>query len=198
MDARLDDIELPTLGHFLEDGFAHPRVQRVAGSGRVHGRARTVDLVEPDAHAVNRGLLAARAGDVLVIRVRSGVHAPIGAVTAAAAATRGIAAIVVDGPVTDAAALADAPFPVYATGWTARTTKRLPSSAATVGEPTEVGGVVVADGDLVLADEHGVLFAAGGSIPEAVVVAAAASDAAEPELLRRIAAGDPLDTLLAH
>lgn len=195
---RLDAVELPTLGHFVEEGFCAPRIQRLTGSGSVRGRAVTVDLIEPDAHAVNRGLLAARAGDVLMIRVASGRHAPIGAVTAAAAAARGIAAIVVDGPVTDAEALRAAPFPVHATGWAAMTTKRLATSSATTGEPTEIGDVTVATGDVVLLDEHGILVLPGGHIDEEIVAAAEASDAAEPALLARIAAGEDLATLLAH
>lgn len=197
-ETRLDGVELPTLGHVLEHGFVDQRVRRLAGTGRVRGRAVTVDLIEPDAHAVNRALLSCAPGDVLAIRVGSGAHAPIGAVTVAAAAARGIVAIVVDGPVTDAEALANGSVPVYATGYTARTTKRLASSGATTGGTIEIGGVTVVPGALVLADEHGVLVPDPAELTEAVVSGAEASDAAEPDLLRRIAAGEPLETLLAH
>lgn len=192
-------VELPTLGHFLEEGFVDPRVAAITRSPQLVGFARTLDLREPDAYAVNRALLETHPGEVLVIRVAGGAHAPVGAVTASAAIARGIAGIVVDGPVTDAQALqaSQDQLAVYATGLTARTTKRsgaLPASA--VGSPVVIGGVQVANGDLVLGDEHGVLVLSGGRIDPEVLDAALTSDRDEPELLARIAAGEPLASVL--
>lgn len=196
---RLRGVELPTLGHTLEEGFCDPGLVRLADGTRMAGPARTVHLTSPDAYAVNRAILALRAGEVLVIRVDGGRHAPVGAVTAAALVARGAAGVVVDGPVTDRqalSALADR-LPVYSRGLTARTTKRTGElTVDALDRPVTVGGVTVHSGDLVAGDEHGVLVLPPQGPPESLLEAALASDRAEPELLRRIEAGEPLEGLL--
>ncbi|WOF22902.1 RraA family protein [Microbacterium betulae] len=193
----LDDVELATIGHLCEEGFCAPRIRRVAPAGRMAGVAVTVDLVEPDAIAVNRALVGLAHGEVLVVRVRGGRHAPVGAVTVAAAVARGAAGIVVDGPVTDLSALAASGLPVYATGTTALTTKAIGSSAATSGGTVEIGGVLVRPGDVVAGDENGVVVLDPERFDPGVLDAARRADEREPDLLRRIAGGDPLAELLA-
>lgn len=201
--AALRTVEIPTLGHFLEDGFCGQELRPINSGPQLVGRARTLDLTEPDAFAVNRALLALEPGDVLVIRVAGRAHAPVGAVTAHAAIAQGAAGIVVDGPVTDEAALRELQdvLPVFATGLTARTTKR---SGALAGEPDgaldraiEIAGVIVRPGDLVLGDAQGVLILPPTGPGADVLEAALASDAAEPALVARIASGEPLSAILA-
>lgn len=196
----LADVELPTLGHYLEDGFCAARIRPLGPVRRMAGPAVTVDLTQPDAIAVNRALLRLRRGSVLVIRVHSGRHAPVGAVTAAAAIAQGAAGIVVDGPVTDGVALRETAdvLPVFADGVTALTTKRLGTALDGVGRPVEIGGVVVRDGDIVAGDENGVIALTPGTVEPGVFDAALRSDLDEPELIGRIRRGDPLDRLLVH
>ncbi|WP_237740738.1 RraA family protein [Crystallibacter crystallopoietes] len=105
----------------------------------------------------------------------------------------------VDGPVTDVVELNAVydgeALPVFAHGTTCLTTKRHGSGLAEFGIPVSVGGVTVRPGDVVLGDDNGVVSLA----PEAaaaVVLQAAASDAAEPDILGRIAAGEPLEGIL--
>ena len=195
----LAGVELPTLGHFLEDGFCEARIRPIGRVSRMAGPAVTVDLTEPDAIAVNHAVVRLEPGSVLVIRVRSGRHAPVGAVTTAAAIARGAAGIVVDGPVTDAAALRETAdvLPVFAHGVTALTTKRLGTALDGIGRPVEIGGVTIANGDIVAGDENGVIALTPGAIEPAVFEAALRSDLGEPELIRRIRRGDPLEQLLA-
>ena len=201
--AALRRVEIPTLGHFLEEGFCDQDLRPMNSGPQLVGRARTLDLTEPDAFAVNRALLALAPGDVLVIRVAGRGHAPVGAVTAHAAIAQGAAGIVVDGPVTDQAALRELQdrLPVFATGLTARTTKR---SGALAGETDgaldrviEVAGVSVRPGDLVLGDAQGILILPPEGPGNDVLDAALASDAAEPALVARIASGEPLSAILA-
>ncbi|UTX52879.1 RraA family protein [Leucobacter aridicollis] len=201
--AALTSVEIPTLGHFLEDGFCDQDLRPMNRGPQLVGRARTLDLTEPDAFAVNRALLALEPGDVLVIRVAGRGHAPVGAVTAHAAIAQGAAGIVVDGPVTDQAALRELQdrLPVFATGLTARTTKR---SGALAGEVDgaldrviEVAGVTVRPGDLVLGDAQGILILPPEGPGDDVLDAALASDAAEPALVARISSGEPLSAILA-
>lgn len=195
----LAGVELPTLGHLLEDGFCDPTIRPVGQVRRMAGPAVTVDLTEPDAIAVNHALLMLQPGSVLVIRVHGGRHAPVGAVTAAAAIARGAAGIVIDGPATDVRALQACAerLPVFACGATPLTTKRLGTAVGGIGQPVEIGGVSVIDGDVVAGDENGVLVISRDGIAAAVFDQALASDLAEPDLVRRIQGGDPLDRLLA-
>lgn len=201
--AALRTVEIPTLGHFLEDGFCGQELRPINSGPQLVGRARTLDLTQPDAFAVNRALLAIEPGDVLVIRVAGRGHAPVGAVTAHAAIAQGAAGIVVDGPVTDEAALRELQdqLPVFATGLTARTTKR---SGALANEPDgaldrviEIAGQTVRPGDLVLGDAQGVLILSPEGPGDDVLDAALASDAAEPALVARIGSGEPLAAILA-
>ncbi|MHA7296099.1 hypothetical protein [Pseudarthrobacter sp. MDT3-1] len=55
----------------------------------------------------------------------------------------------------------------------------------------------MAPGDWVLGDDNGEIVLSPRETA-AVLEQALASDAAKPELLARIAAGEPLETLLAH
>lgn len=197
--AALQHVELPTLGHTLEDGFCGPRIMPVGEVQRTAGIARTLDLVEPDALAVNEALLALQSGEMLVIAVASGVHAPVGAVTAAAARARGAVGVVIGGPVTDVRALAAGAdrLPVWASGTTARTTKRL-GRAVRLDVPVVIGDAMVHTGDVVAGDEHGVLVLRPDEIEQCLLDDARASDDAEHGLLERIAGGEPLENLIAR
>lgn len=198
----LRTVEIPTLGHVLEEGFCSQELRPINSGPQLVGPARTLDLVAPDALAVNRALLALQPGDVLVIRVHGRAHAPVGAVTAHLAIAQGAAGIVVDGPVTDLEALRAVQdrLPVFATGLTARTTKRTGEVALSgnggLDQTIDVAGVTVRPGDLVMGDAQGVLVLPPEGPDPQVLDDALASDAAEPALIARIQSGEPLDQIL--
>jgi 4-hydroxy-4-methyl-2-oxoglutarate aldolase len=195
---RAANVELPTLGHFLEDGFLEPAIRRIGLPQRMVGVAATLALDAPDAGAVNRAIVELRPGDVLVIDTRGDhAHAVVGAVTAAAARSRGAAGVLVDGVATDIGALTDpdSGLPVHARGTTCLTTKQLSGAGGRRQVPVEVGGVRVEPGDVVLGDADGVI-ALHPDVLASVIPEAELSDAREPELLRRIAEGEPLESLL--
>lgn len=197
---RIRSVETPTLGHFLEEGFCRSDIAPVGRSSRrMVGHARTLDLRVPDAIAVNDALISAKVGEVLVIRVEGAHHAPVGAVTAAAARARGLEGIVVDGPVTDRTALEHLSevLPIYSTGFTARTTKRLGSLTGGGDVQITVGGVRVHPGDIVVGDEHGILILPPEGPGDELLERAHASDTSEPALLSRIESGVELSTILA-
>jgi 4-hydroxy-4-methyl-2-oxoglutarate aldolase len=204
--ARLAEVSYPTIGHFLEDGFVDPAIQSLlerssTGEGldavKIAGPAVTVRIVDNDAIAMNRALLALTPGSVLVVDMSGDHrHAPVGAVTAAAAKAQGAAGVVVDGVATDLLELRQTALPVFARGTSSLTTKRVHGTASAVNVPVRCGSVTVNPGDLVLADSNGVVVLS----PEAassVVDQAAASDAAEPAILARIASSESLDAILA-
>jgi len=200
--ARLARVSVPTLGHFLEDGFLPPEIRRLAGQGTVAGKARTVRIAGQDALAMNRAILGVQPGDFLVVDMSGDHgHAPLGAVTAAALVARGAVGVVVDGAVTDVADLRASGLSIHARGTSCLTTKRhggkqRGGAGSASGVVLDLAGVRIADGDLVLADSNGVAVFTR-DVLAGVLPLAEASDAAEPELLRRIRAGEALDGLLA-
>ncbi|KRE80451.1 RraA family protein [Arthrobacter sp. Soil762] len=196
--AGLEAVSYPTIGHFLEDGFVDPAIQSLLDGVKVAGPAVTVRIVGYDAIAMNRAMLELYPGAVLVVDMDGDRrHAPVGAVTAAAAKAQGAAGIVVDGVATDLLELRSTGLPVFARGTSCLTTKRLHGTESAVNVPVTCGGAEVAPGDWVLGDDNGVIVLTQQEAP-AVLEQALDSDAAEPELLARIAAGEPLETLLAH
>lgn len=198
VDERFERVELATLGHTLEEGFLEAGLRRIAGVGKIVGRARTLRLAEPDAIAVNEAIRALEPGDVLCIDLgEHAAHAPVGAVTQAAVRAQGGRGILVEGIVTDRQALEDGLLPVHARGVGARTTKRLGAGAHELDVPVTIGGQTIRPGDLVLADADGALVLDEARMAEAVALLddALASDEAEPELLRRLAAGERVGPL---
>lgn len=193
---QLQNVELPTLGHFLEDGFCPPEIRTMVPGRRMIGVATTARIPDADAVAINEALLRLQPGEVLVLDMTGDrLHAPVGAVTSAAARSRKCAGILVDGPVTDVTELASGTLPVFARGSTCLTTKRHASGRAEFGTPVSVAGVDVRPGDIVLGDDNGVLVLDPHLDPD-IIRQAAASDQAEPDVLERIASGEPLEQVL--
>ncbi|MCG8708218.1 RraA family protein [Brenneria sp. 4F2] len=155
---QLLQVETATLGHLLEQGFMHPQLQCVLPDAvRRCGPALTVSLPEDDGYSLPLALAAARPGDVLVIeRINDDRHACWGAVMTAAAQQAGIVAVILDGYITDLSAIRADNFPVWCKGRSPLTTKRGKNGGA-VNQPVVCGGVQVCPGDIVLADENGVV-----------------------------------------
>ena len=119
-------------------GDVNPAIRRISSSRQIAGPAYCVGCAIGDNLALHRAVAEASAGDILV----------------EAAMARGIAGIVVDGSVRDAAELIRMDFPVWARGLAIRgATKNQPGS---IGEPIDCGGIRVANGDIVVADDDGV------------------------------------------
>lgn len=190
----LQKVSPPTIGHFLETGF-------VAGIGTMTpgltcvGRAITARIPAPDAVLLHRVVARAQPGDVVVIDTGSDrTHAVVGEVIATAAQVAGAVGFVVDGMVTDVLSLRDLAIPVFARGTTVLTGKQIGIDDGGINVPISCGGVAVHPGDVVVADENGVLVLPP-EVAAAVVDLAAASDEAEPALLARVRAGGDLPEL---
>ncbi|MBO3681373.1 RraA family protein [Streptomyces sp. NEAU-YJ-81] len=194
---KLQEVGFPTLGHFLEEGFVDPRIHALVPDVKIVGRAVTLRIVPPDATPMAEALDLLGPGDVLVVDTgQNATHAPIGAVTGCAARVAGAAGVVVDGVVTDLRELREMRLPVFARGTSLLTTKRLGRGDGGVGRTVSCGGAVVRPGDLVLADDNGVLVISP-RIAADVLARALASDRAEPALLARLRAGESPLTVLS-
>ncbi|MEV7865637.1 RraA family protein [Streptomyces sp. NPDC088124] len=193
--ARLERVDFPTLGHYLEEGFCDPRLHRIAGERRLLGRAVTVRITATDSTMLHHAAGLVRPGDVVVVDCGGDRrHAPFGEVVANALAARGAAGAVVDGVCTDIGALRAVGLPVYAYGLSMLTTKLHGIADGGLNTPVSCGGVSVRAGDLVLGDENGLLIAPARRLA-AVVDEALADDAEEPALVAEVRRGSPLGTL---
>jgi 4-hydroxy-4-methyl-2-oxoglutarate aldolase len=187
--AKLDRVSFPTLGHYLEEGFADPDLARQAGSGRVIGRAVTVRTTATDSTMLHHAVGYLEPGDVLVVDTGGDRrHAPVGLVVAAAAAARSASGIIIDGVVTDIDEIAELGIPVYAYGRSMLTTKLQGIDAGGHHVDVVVGGVPISAGDVVLADANGV-FAAAAGVLERVIDVALQDDTEEPALIDRVRGG---------
>lgn len=124
---------------------------------RVAGPAITT-LVRPgDNPVIFKAMEIAQPGDVIVISDQFDTNnSVLGGVMAEMAAKKGIAAFVTDGLVRDGEEIENVGLPVFALGLT----PRAPSSGGRMGQintPISCGGVIVHPGDIVMADEDGVV-----------------------------------------
>lgn len=192
---KLGRVSFPTLGHYLEEGFADPGISRLTGSTRVVGRAVTVRTTSTDSTMLHHAAGLVEAGDVIVVDTGGDLrHAPLGEVVASALSFRGAAGAIVDGSATDLDEIAPLGLPVYARGLSMLTTKLHDIDAGGLNIPVVCGGVVVQPGDVVLADANGVLFASP-AVLEALIDVALADDAEEPELVQALRDGARLGDL---
>jgi 4-hydroxy-4-methyl-2-oxoglutarate aldolase len=153
----LRTIEPATLGHVLFFGFMDPAIRPVYRRVNVVGPALTLRVPGPDGTAVHYALSLIRPGDVLVIdRGGDASYACFGEMTAREARKRGAAGVIVDGLVTDILQMEEIGVPVYARGASARTGRVL-GLGGEINTPVTCGGVGVRPGDLIHADDNGIL-----------------------------------------
>jgi regulator of RNase E activity RraA len=192
---KLGRVSFPTLGHYLEEGFADFGIRRLVGTTRVVGRAVTVRITGQDSTVLHHAAGHCEPGDVFVIDTGGDTrHAPVGEVLAATLSFRGAAGVIVDGVVTDLDEVEHFGLPVYARGSSVLTTKLLSLDAGGVNVPITCGGAAVNAGDVVLADRNGVFFAPV-SVVQGIIDTALADDAEEPELVEELRRGARLGDL---
>lgn len=196
--SRLDLLvmaEPGTVGHFRHAGFMDPAIRAVVPGGRIAGTALTVQVPGAEGSVLPFALKHARPGDVLVIdRCGDTRHACYGGLVAYAASKVGVAAVIVDGMVTDIDELRAYGVPVWARGLSPITGKPMGISG-TIGSPIACGGVAVRCGDAILADENGILVLDPTEIEE-VSSRAVGMQSIEASIKSRLNEGGSLHDLL--
>ena len=91
-----------------------------------------------------------------------------------AAHVKGIVGAVVDGVLTDRVEIEDLHFPVFGRGISPLTT-RAPGLTGELNVPVRCGGIIVNPGDIVLADDDGIVVLPPARIAEIVAVSCPAS-----------------------
>ena len=132
------------------------RLRPMHKGGRMAGPALTVKTRPGDNLMVHKALDLAERGDVIVVDAGGDLtNALIGEIMSTYAAARGIAGIVIDGAIRDADEIRANAFPVYAAGVTHRGPYK--DGPGEINVPVAIDGMVIAPGDLVLADGDGIL-----------------------------------------
>ncbi|MBU0583489.1 MAG: RraA family protein [Alphaproteobacteria bacterium] len=193
--SRLAKVEAATLGHYLHAGFVDSAIRPLIVGPRAAGAAVTVQIAGPDSTLLYYAMDRVRPGDMLVIdRVGDHKQACWGGFMAAVARIRGLAGVIVDGAVTDPAAIIAAGVPTWARATSAITTKLL-NIGGGFNVPVSIGGVAIVPGDAVLADDCGVVVVPSVRLDE-LTDRALAEQAEEGDWIERVEKGEMLQDLI--
>src|SRR3954451_24452789 len=123
----------------------------------IAGPAVTISVPAGGINMVKVGIERARAGDIVVVSAQGEItYAMIGGNIARGMRSRGILGFVIDGAVRDVSELRDLGFPTFARG-VATAAADLGGPRGEVNVPIACGGVVVNPGDIIVADEDGIV-----------------------------------------
>jgi 4-hydroxy-4-methyl-2-oxoglutarate aldolase len=161
-------------------------VQVIPGS-RAAGPARTVRCGQDDNLMVHAAVAEAEPGEVLVLTMpEPRPIALVGDLLATQAKGRGVVALLVDAAVRDIEELRELGLPVWSRYVRVRgADKKVPG---TIGEPVEVGGATIRQGDVVVLDADGVVVVEQERVDE-VLTAARERAAREVDKRAKLQAG---------
>jgi 4-hydroxy-4-methyl-2-oxoglutarate aldolase len=170
-----------------------PAIRPVWVGAAVAAPAFTVRCSPGDNLAIHLAVERAPRGSVLVVTTDDFVAGYWGEVLTVAAEAAGIVGLVIDGGVRDVAAMTRRRFPVFSRGISVRGT--IKASVPSVGQPILMTGVHVAAGDLVVADDDGVVVLPSARVDE-VLAAGEARAQKEADFMARLARGETTVDLL--
>ena len=157
------------------------------GGGVLAGPALTVKAPSGDNLMLHKAIALAQPGDVIVMDAGGDLtNALMGEMMLMQATARGVAGVVINGAIRDAAYLRAQHVPVFAAGVTHRGPYK--NGPGEINVPIAIGGMVIEPGDLVIGDDDGVLCVPFDQT-EAVFKAATAKFDAEQKQIANIQAG---------
>lgn len=137
-------------------GFVGPHIRPIQHDVKVAGSAVTVLSHPGDNIMIHAAVEVCRAGDILiVVNTAPSTHGMFGDLLATSLMARGVVGLVIDAGVRDTADLRSMGFPVWSQYVSCQgTVKNTPGS---VNVPVVLGGITVHPGDVVCADDDGVV-----------------------------------------
>ncbi len=135
-------------------GYVDADLIQILPGSRVAGPARTVRCGQDDNLMVHAVMAEVQPGEVVVLTMpEPRPVALVGELLATQAKAHGAAALLVNASVRDVETLAELALPVWAR-WV-RVKGATKNLAGTIGEPVEVGGATIRQGDVVVLDADG-------------------------------------------
>lgn len=168
-----------TIGQVADEGFIDATIRPIFKRVNVVGTAVTLKLPEGDVSLTSAAIDQLRPGDVLVIdQGGEDQVACWGEMTSLAARVRGCVGVIVDGAVTDVVEIEEQAMPTFARAVSALVGRRLDTGDGGVNVAVQCGGVAVHPGDLVVADDNGIVVIPPRRVQDIGLVARAAADRA--------------------
>jgi len=189
-------LALGTSTLFEASGLAcsvDPLIRAVWPGAAIAAPAYPVQCSPGDNLAIHLAMERAPRGSVLVVGTGNFIAGYWGEVLTVAAEAAGIVGLVIDGGVRDVAALARRRFPVFSRGISVRGT--IKASAPSIGKTISLTGVSVAAGDLVVADDDGVIVLPATDV-ERTLAAGEARAAKEADIMEKLEKGETTVDLL--
>lgn len=155
---RLADVGTATVHEAMgRIGYVGPFLRPIQQDTKIAGSAVTVLSHPGDNVMIHAAVEVCQPGDVLVVaNTAPSTHGMFGELLATSLMTRGVRGLVIDAGVRDTADLRSMGFPVWTQHVSCQgTVKATPGS---VNVPVVLGGVVVQPGDVVCADDDGVVI----------------------------------------
>lgn len=157
---RLADAGTATVHEAIgRRGFAGAALRPIQQGARIAGSAVTVSSHPGDNLMIHAAVEVCQPGDILVVtNTAPSTHGMFGELLASSLMARGVIGLVIDAGVRDTAELREIGFPVWSQHVSCQGTVK--ASPGSVNVPVVLGGITVEPGDVVCADDDGVVVVA--------------------------------------
>jgi len=139
-----------------KQGILNPALKPILANTMIFGPAVTVTCVAGDNLMIHAAVEVVKPGDILVITTEGeGLNGMIGELIVTALMKKGVKGVIMDSGIRDVRQIRDLGFPVWTREVLSQGTNKI--KGGWVNAPVVCGGVTIHPGDLIMADDDGVV-----------------------------------------